>query len=84
VCLQQQQVLGHTKTVLVLLISWLVLGETMTGRKLLGMVLAVAGMVGYGFFNSGKPAPAPEPVAAAGSPAEKKGLLPTARSRVQV
>jgi hypothetical protein len=48
------------------------------------MVLAVAGMVGYGFFNSGKPAPAPEPVAAAGSPAEKKGLLPTARSRVQV
>lgn len=45
------QVLGHTKTILVLLISWLVLHEHMSGRKLLGMALAVAGMVAYGHFN---------------------------------
>lgn len=41
--------LGHTKTVLVLLISWLFLGELMTARKLGGMALAVAGMVAYGY-----------------------------------
>ena len=45
------QVLGHTKTILVLLISWLVLHEHMTGRKLFGMALAVVGMVAYGHFN---------------------------------
>jgi len=45
------QVLGHTKTVLVLLISWLYLGEHMSLRKLLGIVLAVAGMAGYGYFT---------------------------------
>lgn len=46
------QVLGHTKTILVLLISWLVLKENMSGRKMLGMGLAVAGMMAYGHFNS--------------------------------
>lgn len=50
------QVLGHTKTILVLLISWLALHEHMSGRKLFGMALAVAGMVGYGHFNSKAPA----------------------------
>jgi solute carrier family 35 protein E3 len=45
------QVLGHTKTILVLLISWLVLHEHMTGRKLFGMALAVAGMIAYGHYN---------------------------------
>lgn len=45
------QVLGHTKTILVLLISWLVLHEPMSGRKMLGMALAVCGMVAYGHFN---------------------------------
>lgn len=46
------QVLGHTKTIVVLLTSWGVLHEAMSARKLSGMVLAVAGMVGYGYFNS--------------------------------
>lgn len=44
------QVLGHTKTILVLLISWLALGESMSSKKLAGMALAVAGMVAYGVF----------------------------------
>ena len=39
------QVMGHSKTVLVLLGSWLFLGEKMSQRKLAGMVLAVGGMV---------------------------------------
>lgn len=39
------QVLGHSKTILVLLGGWLFLGDSATGRKLLGMGLAVAGMV---------------------------------------
>eukprot|EP00775_Hariotina_reticulata_P007870 gene7870-8066_t len=43
------QVLGHTKTILVLLVSWWVFGESMTPRKLSGMALAVAGMVMYGW-----------------------------------
>ncbi|GBF98779.1 hypothetical protein Rsub_11361 [Raphidocelis subcapitata] len=46
------QVLGHTKTILVLLISWLVLHEPMSGRKMFGMSLAVVGMISYGHFNS--------------------------------
>lgn len=51
-CAAVLQVLGHTKTVLVLLISWAVLHEHMSARKLSGMLLAVAGMVAYGYFNS--------------------------------
>lgn len=46
------QVLGHTKTVLVLLTSWLLLHEHMSLRKALGMALAVTGMVAYGYLNS--------------------------------
>ncbi|GLC37605.1 hypothetical protein PLESTB_001668700 [Pleodorina starrii] len=46
------QVTGHTKTVLVLLSGWLFLGESISNRKLMGMVTAVAGMVAYGYFNS--------------------------------
>jgi hypothetical protein len=42
------QVLGHAKTVLVLLASWLLLQEPVSMRKLLGMCLAVAGMAAYG------------------------------------
>ena len=61
------QVLGHTKTILVLLISWLVLHEHMSGRKMLGMALAVAGMVAYGHFNN--------KAAAAAKPAETLPLL---------
>lgn len=39
------QVLGHSKTILVLLGSWLFLGESATVRKLAGMALAVTGMI---------------------------------------
>lgn len=39
------QVLGHSKTILVLLGGWLFLGDAATSRKLLGMGLAVAGMI---------------------------------------
>lgn len=46
------QVLGHAKTVLVLLLGWLYLNDSMSMRKLGGMMMAVAGMVGYGYFTS--------------------------------
>ena len=46
------QVLGHSKTILVLLTSWAVFQEGMTQRKLLGMALAVVGMIMYGFITS--------------------------------
>lgn len=46
------QVLGHTKTILVLTISWTALHEHMSWRKLCGMVLAVTGMVLYGYLSS--------------------------------
>jgi solute carrier family 35 protein E3 len=42
------QVLGHSKTILVLLTSWAVFQEAMTQRKMMGMALAVVGMVMYG------------------------------------
>ncbi|KXZ46534.1 hypothetical protein GPECTOR_42g741 [Gonium pectorale] len=53
------QVLGHTKTVLVLICGWLYLGDVITNRKLTGMVTAVVGMAMYGYFNSLAPAAKP-------------------------
>jgi len=49
------QVLGHSKTVLVLMGGWLFLGDTITARKAIGMSTAVAGMVWYGKASSAKP-----------------------------
>ena len=57
--------LGHSKTVLVLLIGWAYLGDVMTSRKVLGMVLAIVGMVLYGWLQSGPPSPSPGAVATA-------------------
>ena len=47
------QVLGHSKTVCVLLGGWLFLGDRVSGKQLLGMALAVLGMVLYGFSTCG-------------------------------
>lgn len=85
------QVLGHTKTILVLLISWLALGESMSGKKLAGMALAVAGMVAYGVFinqGSGVPSSSKSSTSAAagngvsGKGAEQQPLLPLAEKRL--
>jgi len=42
------QVLGHAKTMLVLLGGWLFFGDRIIGIQLIGIVLAVAGMLLYG------------------------------------
>lgn len=60
------QVLGHTKTVLVLSISWLqhkANPNIVLWRQQLGAALAIAGMVGYGRAEQKpqKPQPAAEP-----------------------
>ena len=39
------QVLGHSKTILVLLGGWAFLGDTITAKKFAGMALAVCGMI---------------------------------------
>ncbi len=44
--------LGHAKTFLVLLGGWLIFKEIITGQQLLGMAIAVAGMVWYGAESS--------------------------------
>lgn len=49
------QVLGHTKTILVLLGGWMFLGDNISGRQFAGMSLAVAGMVAYGVESSKAP-----------------------------
>lgn len=41
------QVLGHTKTIVVLLLGWGLLGDVITLKKLAGMILAVLGMIAY-------------------------------------
>ena len=41
------QVMGHLKTVLVFLISWVMLGETMPPIKLAGIGLTLAGIILY-------------------------------------
>ena len=69
----QLQVLGHTKTVCVLLGGALLFHDPITLKVGIGMSLAVAGMVGYGYFtNKEKEA---TPAAAAGK-GESKSLLP--------
>lgn len=60
------QVLGHAKTLLVLVASTVLLHEPMSGRKAFGMALAVAGMIAYGYYNSAKTTPAGGAAAAAG------------------
>mmetsp|Transcript_17908 Transcript_17908/g.53927 ORF Transcript_17908/g.53927 Transcript_17908/m.53927 type:complete len:356 (+) Transcript_17908:391-1458(+) len=46
------QVLGHGKTALVLFGGWAFLGEEVTMRQVCGMLLAMCGMIGYGYFIS--------------------------------
>jgi solute carrier family 35 protein E3 len=50
--LDPAQVLGHSKTILVLLGGWLFLGDIITARQAGGMALAVLGMVAYGVATS--------------------------------
>jgi len=64
------QVLGHSKTILVLLGGWLFLGDVITVKQAGGMVLAVAGMVGYGIASS-QCAPLPA-LSAARTPSEER------------
>jgi drug/metabolite transporter (DMT)-like permease len=46
------QVTGHAKTVMVLLGSVIFLHEEIGGKQVLGMALAVLGMIAYGYFSS--------------------------------
>mmetsp|Transcript_21135 Transcript_21135/g.53726 ORF Transcript_21135/g.53726 Transcript_21135/m.53726 type:complete len:329 (+) Transcript_21135:386-1372(+) len=46
------QVLGHTKTFLVLFLGWFLLHDVINDRKLTGIVLAISGMIAYGIFSS--------------------------------
>ena len=62
------QVLGHSKTITVLVGGWAIFGDVITARQALGMLLAVAGMVGYGVASSSAPA-APAAAGAAGGSA---------------
>lgn len=50
------QVLGHSKTVGVLALGFMLFGAPVTLRNLCGMGLAVLGMVGYGVFSVSNPA----------------------------
>lgn len=50
------QVLGHSKTVGVLALGFVLFGAPVTLRNLCGMSLAVLGMVGYGVFSVAHPA----------------------------
>ena len=44
--------LGHSKTILVLLGGWAFLGDPVSAKQLSGMALAVLGMVLYGVASS--------------------------------
>ncbi|KAL4443256.1 hypothetical protein ABPG75_010993 [Micractinium tetrahymenae] len=76
------QVLGHSKTILVLLGGWAFLGDTITGKKFCGMLLAVSGMVWYGKASATQSRAAASkqlkpqtPEAAEATAAEKAALL---------
>ena len=51
-CQDCMQVLGHSKTMLVLLGGWAFLGDHVSLKQLAGMSLAVIGMVLYGVASS--------------------------------
>ena len=53
------QVLGHSKTITVLVGGWAIFGDSISARQALGMLLAVAGMVGYGVASSSSAASTP-------------------------
>lgn len=61
------QVLGHAKTLLVLIGGWLLFGEEMNPRKVAGMSLAFIGMISYGYFSS-RPQPLPAAVTEEATP----------------
>jgi hypothetical protein len=80
------QVLGHSKTVMVLLGGWAFYGDSITRHKLLGMTLAVAGMVWYGKASrTVPPQPLPSPLRGSGTDykqlviSDSETLAPTAR-----
>eukprot|EP00884_Botryococcus_braunii_P023126 jgi/Botrbrau1/9498/Bobra.0252s0113.1 len=52
------QVMGHMKTVAVLLVGWAFLGDVITQKQCLGMGIAILGMVMYGIATAGPPKPA--------------------------
>ena len=52
--------LGHSKTILVLLGGWAFLGDPVSAKQLSGMALAVLGMVLYGIASS-QCVPSPKP-----------------------
>lgn len=72
------QVLGHSKTITVLVGGWAIFGDAITPRQALGMCLAVAGMVGYGVASSNPPTSAPAAAAAAAAAANAAGAGSTA------
>jgi solute carrier family 35 protein E3 len=74
------QVLGHSKTITVLVGGWAIFGDLITPRQAFGLLLAVAGMVGYGVASStATAAPAPAATtAAAGASGTSAGASTTA------
>lgn len=50
--MRRPQVLGHSKTILVLLGGWAFLGDLISAKQLAGMAIAVTGMVLYGVASS--------------------------------
>lgn len=74
------QVLGHSKTVLVLLGGWAFLGDKVSGRQAFGMALAVAGMIAYGLASS-QCGPLTGIAPPSFSPVRKSARLAEARAR---
>lgn len=52
------QVMGHAKTVMVLLSGWLWLDSEVNAKQGCGVLVALAGMAGYSYFQSEAPQPA--------------------------
>ena len=54
------QVLGHAKTICVLVVGYIFFGGVITGQQFLGMCMAVGGMMAYSRASqAAAPAPAP-------------------------
>jgi len=72
------KVLGHAKTVSVLLGGWALFGDVISARQAFGMAVAVSGMVAYGVATA---PPATAPVPAAPGPASSRLTTTSPRTR---
>lgn len=73
--------MGHAKTFLVLIGGVVIFGDTITTRDASGMLVAIAGMIGYGYYSAPATKQPPKPLQEDEAPLlNQSGLQPTSKA----